>query len=137
MVEEVTGAGEETGKEVKTEAEKQDIEAMKSELSVLRAKMAEAEGTRERLALAVAKYRAQLLSAAPEIPEELVKGESVEEVDAAFSAAHDLVERVRRKLEAQVASARVPAGAPARSGPDLSALSPKEKIAYALGIRKG
>ncbi len=87
---------------------------------------------KEHLALAVAKYRAQLLTAAPEVPEEMVAGDSVEAVDAAFSAARDLVERVRRKLESQAAQVRIPAGAPARSQADLSGLSPREKIAYAL-----
>jgi len=34
--------------------------------------------------------------------------------------------------EAKAAAETVPAGAPIRSGPDMSALSPMEKIAYAL-----
>lgn len=97
---------------------------------------AERVALRERLALAVAKYRVQLLASAPEVPEEMVVGGSVEVVDAAFAAARDLVERVRRKLEAQavlpVREGRIPAGAPARSAADLSGLSPREKIAHAL-----
>ena len=39
-----------------------------------------------------------------------------------------MVERVRSQLEAQASPERVPLGAPARSAPDLSALSPQEKI---------
>jgi len=39
---------------------------------------------------------------------------------------------VRRQLEAQAEAERVPTGAPARTPPDLGALSPQEKIAYAL-----
>ena len=43
-----------------------------------------------------------------------------------------MVERIRSHIEAQLAEQRVPTGAPIRSAPDLSALSPQEKIAYAL-----
>ena len=81
---------------------------------------------------AVACYRSLLLATAPDVPQELVKGETVEEVEASFEAARDMVERIRQKLEAQVAGERVPAGAPPRSAPDLSTLSPKEKILYGL-----
>lgn len=81
---------------------------------------------------AVARYRQQLLAQSPEVPEELVKGETVAEVEASLAAAQKLVERVRRQLEARLSAERVPPGAPARTRPDLSALSPKDKIAYAL-----
>jgi len=87
---------------------------------------------RQQLSSATQKYRALILAGAPEVPEELVIGETPDEVDASFAAARELVERVRRQLEAKAAVERVPAGAPIRSGPDLSALSPVEKIAYAL-----
>ncbi|HEX77492.1 MAG TPA: hypothetical protein G4O03_03650 [Dehalococcoidia bacterium] len=81
---------------------------------------------------AVARYRSLLLASAPDVPQELVKGETVDEVEASFQAARELVERIRQKLEAKLAGGRVPAGAPARSGPDLSTLSPREKILYGL-----
>ncbi|MBI2872953.1 MAG: hypothetical protein HYY00_07195 [Chloroflexi bacterium] len=87
---------------------------------------------RERLSAAVASYRAAVLVSAPDVPQELVSGESVEEVDASLARARQMVERIRARMETQAASQRVPAGAPARSGPDLSALSPHEKILYAL-----
>ena len=87
---------------------------------------------RQQLSSATQKYRALILSAAPEVPEELVKGETPDEVDASFAAAREMVDRVRRQLEAKAAAERVPAGAPARTPPDLSGLSPVEKIAYAL-----
>ena len=72
------------------------------------------------------------MAPAPEVPEELVSGETVEEIEAALARARNLVEKVRRQVEAEAASARVPAGAPARTGADLTTLSPAEKIAYAL-----
>ena len=47
-----------------------------------------------------------------------------------------LVTKVKQGLEIEISLARVPAGAPERTLPDLSALSPREKIQYAIGITK-
>ena len=47
--------------------------------------------------------------------------------------ARALMERVRQEMEAEAAKTRVPAGAPQRAPLDLSALSAREKIQYALG----
>ena len=82
---------------------------------------------------AIAKYRETLLASAPDIPAELVKGVTVEEIDASLEQARAIVSRVRHQLEAQAEAKRVPAGAPPRVAQDLSALTPAEKIAYALG----
>jgi hypothetical protein len=87
------------------------------------------------LTQAVGKYRTRLLAESPEVPEELVRGDTPEEVDASFAAARQVVERIRQKLETQTSAERVPAGAPARGLPDLSSLSPAEKIAYGLARR--
>ena len=92
----------------------------------------EAVTLREQLGLAVGHYRELALARAMEVPAELVKGETVEEVDASLAAAQAVVDRVRRQMEARAAAERVPTGAPARTPPDLSGLSPREKIAYAL-----
>ncbi|MEE9199236.1 MAG: hypothetical protein V3U26_05510 [Dehalococcoidia bacterium] len=86
----------------------------------------------EQLTSAAARYRAALLAGAPEVPEELVQGRTVEELDASLASARRIVEKVAQRLEAQVASERVPTGAPPRKAPDLSALSPREKILHAL-----
>ncbi len=82
---------------------------------------------------ALARYRERLLASAPEVPEEMVKGQTVEELHSSLANAQDLVERVRRQLLAQSAAQRVPSGAPIRRGPDLSTLSPAEKISLGLG----
>jgi len=92
----------------------------------------EVAALKEQLAGAAAKYRALILATAPEVPEELVRGETPGEVEASFTAAREMVEKVRRQLEAKAQAQRVPAGAPARTPPDLGAFSPQEKIAYAL-----
>jgi len=85
-----------------------------------------------RLQAAVGKYREALLTAAPEVVVEMVSGESIEEVDAAMERAHQTVLQVRERLESQAQAGRVPTGSPPRTAPDLSALSPIEKIR--LGI---
>jgi len=87
---------------------------------------------RSRLAIGAAKYRQAMLASAPEVPEELVQGESIEEVETSLARAKGIVERIRGQLEARMVSERVPAGAPPRTAPDLSSLSPAEKIAYGL-----
>lgn len=91
----------------------------------------------ERARLAAAKYRQVALTAAPEVPEEMVQGETVEEIDAALARARKLVEEVRKRTAARAAeSPRTPAGAPVRSAPDLSGLTAREKIAYGLARRE-
>ncbi len=92
----------------------------------------ETASLRDRLALAVGKYRVAVLARFPEVPQELVSGDSVEAVDVSLAAARGVVDRVRAQLEARAAAERVPAGAPPRSLADVASLSPGEKIAYAL-----
>jgi len=96
---------------------------------------AEVAALKQQLSSAAQRYRALILAGAPEVPEELVRGETVEEVDASFAAAQQMVAKVRRQLEATAQAERVPAGAPPRTPPDFGALSPQEKIAYALSRR--
>jgi DNA gyrase/topoisomerase IV subunit A len=81
---------------------------------------------------AVAKYRAAVLASAAGIPQELVKGESLDEIDASLETARGIVSKVRQQIEVEAEANKVPAGAPPRMPQDLSALSPAEKIAYAL-----
>ena len=117
-------------------AELEQLQAQLAELETQRAAYeAQVVALRGNLALAVGKYRARLLAEAPEVPEELVRGDTPEEVETSFAAASQVVERIRQQLETQISAERVPAGAPARGLPDLSALSPAEKIAYGLARR--
>jgi len=87
---------------------------------------------KQSLSGAVAKYRAAVLANAPGIPQELVKGESLDEIDASLEMARSIVSKVKQQLVAEAEENKVPAGAPPRMPQDLSALSPAEKIAYAL-----
>lgn len=95
-------------------------------------KDAEVAALKDSLAGAVSKYRLAVLAAAPGVPEELVTGETVDEIDASLEAARGIVSRIRQDLEAEVAARSIPAGAPPRGSHDASALSPGEKIAHAL-----
>jgi hypothetical protein len=96
------------------------------------AKDSELAAAKESLSGAVEKYRAAILASAPGIPAELVKGESIDEIDASLEQARGIVSKVRQQLEVEAEANKVPAGAPPRTPQDLSALSPAEKIAYAL-----
>ncbi len=85
------------------------------------------------LAQAIASYRALVVQANPDILEELIIGDSIEAINQSLENARSLISRVKQGIEAEVAKTRVPAGAPQRTPPDLSGLSPREKIQYAIG----
>ncbi len=114
----------------------EDAQAELAELrSALEQRDLEIQSLQNRLASATARYREALLAAAPDVPEELVVGESPEEVEASLAGARQMVERVRGRIEAQIAGERVPSGAPVRGNQEFSGMSSREKIAYALTQR--
>ncbi len=88
------------------------------------------------LAEAVASYKATVVQANPEVIEELITGDTIESINESLSKAKVLVSKVRQGVEAQISWAKVPAGAPERTSPDLSVLSPREKIQYAIGGKR-
>jgi len=93
----------------------------------------EVEALQAGLKAAAGKYRDALLASRPEVPPDLVGGETVEEVDQQLEGALRMVTQLLRShLESQAQALRVPTGAPARRAPDLSALSPAEKIVHGL-----
>ena len=85
---------------------------------------------------AIASYKAMVIQANPGVVEELINGDTIESINESVSQAKTLVSKVRQGVEAEISLARVPAGAPERTSPDLSALSPREKIQYAIGGRR-
>ena len=111
----------------------QAVASRDNEIAALKQSRAELE---TRLSQAVASYRALVVRANPTLPEELVIGDSIEEIDASLASAQVLIDRVRQELGAEIAAAKIPAGAPLRTPLDFSALSPKEKIQYAIGERR-
>jgi len=88
------------------------------------------------LAEAVAGYKSMVVQANPEIVEELISGDTVESINDSLEKAKALVSKVRQGIEAEVSLAKVPAGAPERTPPDLSTLSAREKIQYAIGGKR-
>jgi len=88
------------------------------------------------LSQAVASYREMVAAAHPEIPPELITGDSIEAVDESLQSARTLVDKVRQGIEEETSRTRVPAGAPPRAPLDLSVLSPREKIQYAIGSKQ-
>ena len=82
---------------------------------------------------AISAYKTVVGQAAnPSVPGELITGDTIEAIDQSLESAKTLVAQVRTTIEAEIAAGKVPAGAPARTLPDLSALSPREKIQYAI-----
>jgi uncharacterized protein (DUF3084 family) len=107
-----------------------EIAALKQALDEAERKLAEFS---QALAQAVASYKALVVQANPGVLAELITGETVEEVNESLKNAQTLMERVRQEMEAEASKTRVPPGAPRRAPLDLSALSPREKIQYAIG----
>ena len=94
------------------------------------------DGLDSKLAEAVSSYRSLAVETNPTVLGELITGDTVEDINASLEKAKTLVSRVKEGLEAEIASARVPAGAPERAPINLEALSPREKIEYAIGGRR-
>ena len=93
------------------------------------------EAAEARLRSAAEKYRDLVVRTEPEIPQELIAGKDIDEVDASVAAAREIVGRVRTHIETQTHAQRIPAGAPPRAAPDYSALSPEQKIRLGLTQR--
>lgn len=87
-----------------------------------------------RLRTAAERYRDLVVRTEPELPPEMIAGDDVDAVDASAAAAREVVERVRTRITTP-AAARVPAGSPPRGTPDVSALSPEQKIRIGLERR--
>lgn len=122
-----------------TEMEQMTAER-ESEVAALKHSLASSgetlDSVKTSLAQAVSSYRALVVQANPDVLDELVAGDSVEAVNQSLGNAQALISRVRQGLEVEASRMRVPAGAPQRTLPDLSALSPREKIQYAVGSNK-
>jgi len=105
-------------------------EAVAGELSQVRSQV---EEVRSQLAQAAVKYREARLAAAPEVPQDLVPAaESLAEIDEKFEVAQRIAGQLRERMQEERQAARVPVGAPARRGQDVSALSASEKIKVGL-----
>jgi hypothetical protein len=131
---ELTGLKSKIG-ELEKEAAGKDLK-----INGLEAKLADIAGrqkeTQDRLANAINSYRTLITGNNTEIPAELITGDSIEEIDSSMIKAKLLVGKIRQGLESGIAATRIPGGAPVRSEPDISGLSPIEKIKYAMNRSK-
>jgi len=133
-----------TGKVATLEA---DLATKAGELETLQGQLAEAttahselveefEGAKAAYAYAVEDFKKLAAASNPLLPPEVISGATIEEVKASLERANKLVANVQSFLQEgltkQAQQASVPAGAPVRSGPDLSSLSTKEKINLGL-----
>ena len=118
----------------------QVIATRDSDIVTLKQAVVESDGkfdsVNDRLKNAVVAYKAVVVQANPYITEELITGNTIDELNQSVEKAKALIAQVKTSIEAEIASGKVPAGAPARTPPDLSALSPREKIQYAVGEKK-
>ena len=78
-------------------------------------------------------YRNMVIKAHPGIPDELISGKNVDDINASLERAIKIVERVKKGLWDSQENERVPVGAPTRSVRSPENMSPREKIHYALG----
>jgi len=107
----------------------QDVEALKVQVAEASTNF---EGAKAAYAYAVDDFKKLASASNPLIPPEAIYGGSIEEIKASLDRANKLVANVQESLSKQAAASSVPAGAPARTGPDLSTLSTKEKINLGL-----
>jgi len=111
--------------------------AKDSELATLKQSFTEAEKKsvelEKALAQAVSSYRAMIVESNPGVLAELITGDTIDEVNESLKNARALIDKVKQEMEAEVSRTKVPAGAPQRAPLDLSVLSPRDKIQYAIG----
>jgi hypothetical protein len=115
----------------------QSLAGKDGEIGALNLSLNEAKGESVELAkvlaLTVAAYREHVVQANPAVLTDMITGDSIEKINESLKSARAIMERARREIEADALRSRIPAGAPQRTPPDMSALSAREKIQYGLG----
>jgi hypothetical protein len=108
----------------------QEFETDEPEREALVANAPDGQSGAERAALM--RLREALLATEPTIDPELVRGDTLDELDASFKAARAAVARVREAIRMEQA-AMIPAGAPGRAVPGPA--TALEKIKAGLAAR--
>jgi len=85
---------------------------------------------------AVSKYLGMAKASNPQVPQDMISGETIAEIDASVEKGKGLVSAVKKTLESETAAAKVPAGAPTR-GETTEGMSNKEMIAAGLRQKGG
>jgi hypothetical protein len=117
------------------------IAALEAELSEAKtgseAAADELASAKEAHGQAVAKYLGAVRLANPTIPQDIIAGDTIEDIDASLAKAATIAESVKANLEAQAKETKVPAGAPTRTEISVEGLSPREKIAAGIQQKGG
>jgi len=85
---------------------------------------------------AVSKYLGMAKVSNPQIPGDMISGETIAEIDASVEKGKGLVSAVKKTLESETAAAKVPAGAPTR-GETTEGMDNKAMIAAGLRQKGG
>jgi len=131
-VEEATAGKDTRIAELEASLSEAQLEA-DTQANQIQASADEIASLKEAKTMAVAKYLEMAKALNPTIPEGIIAGETIEEIEQSIEKGKAIVETVKKALEAEAAGTKVPAGAPARGEISLEGLSPREKIA--AGIR--
>ena len=119
-------------------ARQAELEASLSEAkSGFESTTTELSQVKEANAQAVAKSLGAVRLANPAIPQDIIAGDTIEDIDASLAKATTIAESVKANLEAQAKEAKVPAGAPTRGEISLEGLTPREKIAAGIQQKEG
>lgn len=110
-------------------AKESEISSLKKERDELKRGLEEAG---KAITQAVAAYKEMVIQANPGLPAELITGDTIDAVKESVKNARSIMDKVRQEMEAAAAKTRVPPGAPQRAPADLSGLSAREKIQYAI-----
>jgi chromosome segregation ATPase len=100
------------------------------------ASTAELASVKEARDQAVSKYLGMAKASNPQVPGDMISGETIEEIDASVEKGKGLVSAVKKTLESETAAAKVPAGAPTR-GETTEGMSNKDMIAAGLRQKGG
>jgi len=86
---------------------------------------------------AVSKYLDIAKALNPTVPEGIIVGGTIAEIDASIEKGKALVSSVKQSLESEASAAKVPAGAPTRGTISLEGMSPRDKIAAGIQQKGG
>jgi len=119
-------------------AERSNLQASLSEAKQgSEAAVAELSQVKETNTQAIAKYLDAVRLANTTIPQDIIAGETIEEIDTSVEKGKAIVESVKKAMEAEASQAKVPAGAPTRGEISLEGLTPREKIAAGIQQKGG
>ncbi len=100
------------------------------------ASTAELASTKEARDQAISKYLGMAKASNPQVPGDMISGETIEEIDASVEKGKGLVSAVKKTLESEAAAAKVPAGAPTR-GESTEVMTNKDMIAAGIKQKGG